>query len=102
MAVITTVLRSSKGGIAAATLASAGPFTATTTSSWGPRSLGFSATRAGTAMVLLPLRKRHPRARSAAAVAPRATAATSQPLCASRVPRKPPMAPAPNIVTFIL
>src|ERR1700694_1431100 len=102
MAVITMASRLSRGEIAAATLARAGPFTATTTSSWGPSSLGFSATRAGIATVLLPVRKRHPCARSAAAVAPRATAATSQPLCASRVPRKPPMAPAPKIVSFML
>src|SRR5450759_220489 len=102
MAVITIVSRLSKGEIADAMLVSAGPFTATTTRSCGPSSPGVSATRAGTATTLLPVCKRQPCARSAAAVAPRATAATSQPLCASRVPRKPPMAPAPKIVSFML
>jgi class 3 adenylate cyclase len=62
-----------------------------------------SDTRAGARVSASPWRNRQPCSRNAASVAPRAIALTSdRPAAASRVPIKPPMAPAPTMQTFIL
>src|SRR6185437_396426 len=101
MAVSTTVSRASSGAMRGAISANAGAFTAMTTTSCGPSSRGSSATRAGAVRSSPPISSRQPRARKAAAVAPRATADTALPDRASRVPMKPPIAPAPTMQIFI-
>ena len=95
MAVSTMVSGRSSGLMRAATSGIAGPLTATTTRSCGPSSAGSSAASTFARSSPPVLASRIPCARSAASVAPRATALTACSCAASRAPMKPPMAPAP-------
>ena len=87
IAVNTTVSAASIACTAGATAAIAGAFTATITMSRGPTSRASVATMAGAASRSPPLSIRHPCRRNASAVAPRASAVTSAPARARRVPR---------------
>ena len=77
IAVSTMVSGPSSGAMRAATSGIAGPLTATTTRSCGPSCAGSSAARTSARSSRPALRSRIPCARSAASVAPRATALTS-------------------------
>ena len=67
-----------------------------------PNSVGRSLARQAACTSASALRRRQPCSRKAASVAPRASALTcARPVAARRAPRKPPIAPAPTIQTFI-
>ena len=83
---------------------SAGPLTAMMTRSCAPSSAASSLARAGAVQRDRPPLSQPPAVRGAgpASVAPRASALTSaRPAAASRVPMKPPMAPAPTMQTLL-
>src|SRR5215469_16517344 len=98
----TTVSSASSGARVGASAASAGLLTAITSRSCGPSSRGSSAASAtGACSSVAPSCSRQPWSRSATRVVPRARAATcALPSSARRVPRNPPMAPAPTTQIF--
>ncbi len=86
----------SSGAMARATSASAGAFTAITTTSCTPSAAGSALAVAGPEIGPAKPSMRNPCSASAASVAPRATALTwCRPVAARRAPISRPMAPAP-------
>src|SRR5580693_3065521 len=89
------------GASSGASAGRAGLFTARMMSSWGPSSRASSAASAtGACSSVSSSRRRQPCSRSATSVVPRARADTALPAAARRVPRKPPIAPAPTTQIF--
>jgi len=99
----TSVCGPSSGASVVATSINAGPFSAITTRSCGPSAAAESLAAMRCAVSAPPaLRTRTPCSRSAASVAPRASAETVCPAAASRAASNPPMAPRPAIAIFIV
>src|SRR5580700_6085662 len=98
----TAVSAPSSGASVGASALSAGLLTAMMTRSCGPSSCASSeASATAPCSRSPPCSRRQPWSRSATSVAPRASAATcALPSRARRVPRKPPIAPAPTTHTF--
>ena len=97
----TIVCAPMSGCIACAAAASDGPFSATTTRSCGPRSRASSLAVTRGHVCAPFITRRSPCARTAARVAPRASAHTSCPALANRAAISPPTAPKPTTAIFI-
>ena len=90
------------GCIARAAAASAGPLSAAITKSCGPSVEASSVVVICTRVSRPPATSRSPCSRTAASVAPRASAATGWPAVASLAANKPPTAPRPTTAIFIV